>query len=427
MNIELQKLAKSEVKLTIELTEADMQKHEHEATEELQHHVTVPGFRKGHVPAEVLKDHVGEQAFLAQVLDSAIGASYEEAVRSKELRPVAYPKIQILSDKPLKYEAIVALRPEVGFKKDPKNLVLKRKEVEVNEKDVKEVIENFLERFKNWKDVTRTAKKGDRVEIDFDGFDEEGVALEGTSSKNHPVILGSNSLIPGFEDEVEGMEIGQEKDFWITFPKDYHKDSFQNKKVKFHIKLNRVEESEAREADDSWAQEVSGEPNKTLEEMKKDIHSELLVQKEVQEDSRLENEFLKELAEHVEAEVPDALVEREIDLMVERVKEDVEKRKENWDEYQENLKKEGKDLREELRKTAAEQVLVRLGLEKLFELENPEVSEEEVEAEVEKILGRYPEQFREMLRGRYAPGTEEREYMKQTTRFKKLVKGHVKN
>lgn len=427
MNIDFQKLPKSEAKLTIELTEAEMEKYEQAATAELQEHVTVPGFRKGHVPAEVLKDHVGEQAFMAQVLDSAIGASYEEAVHSKDLHPVAYPKISIVSDKPLKYEAVVALRPEVSFKKDPKNLTLKREKVEVNEKEVKEVIENFLERFKSWKDVTRAAKKGDRVELDFDGFDEDGIALEGTSSKNHPVVLGSNSLIPGFETEVEGMEIGQEKDFWITFPKDYHKDSFKNKKVKFHIKLNRIEESEDRVADDAWAQEVSGEPTKTLATMKSDIEKELVAQKEIQEDGRLENEFLKQLAEHVEAEVPDALVEREIDMMVERVKEDVEKRKENWDEYQETLKKEGKDLREELRKTAAEQVLIRLGLEKLFELENPEISEADVEQEVERLLGRYPEQFKEMLRPRYAEGTEEREYMKQTVRFKKLVKGHVKN
>ncbi len=427
MNIEIQKLPKSEAKLIIELTEAEMQKHEEKATEELQEHVNVPGFRKGHVPAEVLKDHVGEQAFMGQVLDTAIGESYEEAVRSKELHPVAYPKIQILTDKPLKYEAIVALRPEVNFKKDPKNLFVKKEKVEVDEKEVKVVIENFLERFKTWKDVTRAAKKGDRVELDFDGFDEEGIALEGTSSKNHPVILGSNSLIPGFETEVEGMEVGQEKDFWITFPKDYHKESFQSKKVKFHIKLNRVEESEDRTADDAWAKEVSGDQTKDLETMKKDIHQELIVQKEVQEEGRLENEFLKELATHVEAEVPEALVEREIDLMVERIKEDVEKKKGNWEEYQEELKKEGKDLRAELRKTAAEQVIVRLGLEKLFELENPEVTESEVEAEVEKILGRYPEQFKEMLRARYAPGTEEREYMKQSARFKKLVRGHTKN
>ena len=427
MNIEIQKLEKSEVKLTIELTLEEMKKHEEKATEELQDHVNVPGFRKGHVPFEVLKDHVGEQAFMAQVLDTAIGVSYEEAVRGKDLHPVAYPKIQILTDKPLKYEAIIAVRPEVNFKKDPKNLTVKKEKVVVDEKEVKQVIENFLERFKSWKDVTRAAKKGDRVEIDFDGFDEEGIALEGTSSKNHPVILGSNSLIPGFETEVEGMEVGQEKDFWITFPKDYHKESFQNKKVKFHIKLNRVEESEDRVADDAWAKEVSGDQTKDLEGMKKDIHQELIQQKEIQEEGRLENEFLKQLAEHVEAEVPEALVEREIDLMIERIKEDVEKKKGNWEEYQEELKKEKKDLREELRKTAAEQVVVRLGLEKLFELENPEVTEEEVEAEVEKILGRYPEQFKEMLRARYAPGTEEREYMKQSARFKKLVKGHTQN
>lgn len=425
MNIELQKLEKSEVKLIIELSAEEMKGYEEKAVEELQEHVEVPGFRKGKVPFEVLKDHVGEQALLGQTMDMAISISYEEAVRSKGLKPVAYPKIQILESTPLKFEAIVALIPEVKFKKDTKNLSVKRGEVKVDEKEVKEVVENFLERFKVWKDVDRPAKKGDRVEIDFDGFDGE-IALEGTSSKNHPVILGSGALIPGFEDQIIGMKKEEEKDFDIVFPKDYHKASFQEKKVRFHVKLNRIEESEDRVADDAWAKEVSGDPEKTFEVMKKEIHEELHKQKELQEDSRVENEFLKELLDHVETEVPEVLVEREIDLMVERIKSDLEKRKESFEDYVKELEKEGKELRKELHKTASEQVIIRLGLEKLFELENPEVTEEEVEAEVEKLLGRYPEQFKVMLKERYAKGTEDHEYVKQTARFKKLVKGHTK-
>ncbi len=424
MNIEFQKLEKSEAKLTIALSVEEMGLYEQKAAQELQDHVTVPGFRKGKVPFEVLKDHIGEQAFLAQVMDTALSESYEKAVREKELYPVAYPKIQILEGSPLKFEAIVPLRPEVKFKKDAEKISIKREKVAVDEKEVKEVIENFLERFKNWKDVERAAKKGDRVEIDFDGFDGD-IAMEGTSSKNHPVVLGSGSLIPGFEEEVIGMKKEEEKDFDIIFPKDYHKESFQNKKLRFHVKLNRVEEAESRTADDAWAQEISGEKEKTLESMKKDIHSELEKQKELQEDSRLENEFLKTLLDHVEAEVPEALIEREIDFMVERIKSDLEKRKESFEEYSEKLQKEGKELRKELHKTAAEQVLIRLGLEKLFEMENPEVSEADIEEEVEKLLARYPAEFKEMLRGRYGEGTEERENLKQTARFKKLVKNHT--
>ncbi len=428
MQIDVQKLEKSEVKLVIKLSAEEMKAYEEKAAEELQGQVKIDGFRAGHVPLDVLKEHVGDQGFLGATMDIAIGDAYEKAVHEKELRPVSYPKINITSHEPLlEFEAVVALLPEVKFKKDPTKLTVKRKKAVVEDKEVHEVIENFMERSKKWTDVTRAAQKGDRVEIDFDGFDEGGAPLDGTASKNHPVVLGSNSLIPGFEDEVVGMSIADEKDFWITFPKDYHSKVFQSKKVRFHIKLNRVEEGQKQEANDDWAKEVSGDKEKNLVSMKEDIKVELTKQKGHQEESRLEEEFLKVLMEHVEAEVPDALVEREIEFMVKRLKEDMEKQKRNWEEYEKELKEQGKDLHKELHKPAAEQVLIRLGLEKLMEMEKPEVSEEDIQEEISRLLGNYPPEFQAMLKERYAEGTEGRETVKGAARFKKLIRGHTED
>ncbi len=427
MQIDIQKLEKSEVKLVIKLSAEEMKQHEQHAAQELQNQVKIDGFRAGHIPFEVLKEHVGEQAFMSTVLDHAIGEAYEAAIREKGLRPVSYPKINITAPDPLEFEAVVSLFPEVKFKKEPSTLKVKRQKVEVEEKEVHEVIENFLERSKKWTDVSREAKKDDRVEIDFDGFDEGGAPLDGTSSKNHPVVLGSNSLIPGFEDEVAGMKVGEEKDFWITFPKDYHSAAFQNKKVKYHIKLNRVEEGQKQEASEEWAKEVSGDKEKTLADMKEDIKSELLKQKGHQEENRLEEAFLKVLLEHVETEVPESLIEREIDFMVERLKKDVERQKRSWEDYQKELEAEGKDLRKELHKAAAEQALIRLGLEKLMEMEKPEVSEEDIQEEISRILGNYPPEFQAMLEARYAEGSEGRETVKAAARFKKLMRGHIED
>lgn len=418
MHVSIQKLEKSEIKLIVELTIEEMDAYQKKAVQELQDKVKVPGFRSGKIPQDVLIQNIGEQAFLGQVLDLALSETYEEAVRKEGLRPVDHPKLQILGQDPLKYEAILPVLPELKFKKEPKELTLARKKQSVEEKEIQEVLENFAKRTVDWKDVEREAKKGDRVEIDFDGQDMEGVPLDGTSSKNHPVVLGEGSLIPGFEEEIMGMKKGEEKDFEIVFPKDYHSEKFQSKKVKFHVKLGRIEEGTPSEINDAFAQKVSGDEKKTLPVLKEELRVELHKQKEYEEDVRLENEFLKELVKIVEAELPEALIEKELDFMAKRIKEDAEKRKQKWEETEET--------RKELRKPAMEQVLLRLAMERLFEMENPEVTEQEIEEEIDQLLGRYPEEFRMMLKGRYAEGTQEREMVRSGARLKKIVKAHTK-
>lgn len=412
--------------MTVELTPEEMLAYRAKAVAELQDKVKVPGFRAGKIPENVLLEHVGEQAFMGQTLDFALSDTYEAAVHQEKIRPVAYPKIQILAHDPLKYEAIIPVLPEVKFKKEVEKVTVSRTKPEVKDEEVEEVLKNFLKRTVEWKDVEGEAKKGHRVEVDFDGQDMEGVPLEGTSSKNHPVVLGEGSLIPGFEDELVGMKKGEEKDFEIVFPKDYHSKKFQNKKVKFHVKIGRIEEGKEEELSDAFAQKVSGDAKKTLPDLRKEIHHELHTQKEYQEDVRLENEFLKELLTVVEAEVPEALIEKEIDFLIERLKEDLKQRKQSWEDYEKEMQEEGKDLRKELYKPAVEQVLIRLGLERLFELENPEVTEAEIEEEIERLLGRYPEEFRAMLKGRYAEGTNEREMIRSGVRLRKVVKKHTK-
>lgn len=412
--------------MIVELTAEEMLAYRSKAVAELQDKVKVPGFRPGKIPEDVLLEHVGEQAFMGQALDFALSDTYEAAVHQEKIRPVAYPKIQILAHDPLKYEAIIPVLPEVKFKKEVEKVTVSRTKPEVKDEEVEEVLKNFLKRTVEWKDVETEAKKGHRVEVDFDGQDMEGVPLEGTSSKNHPVVLGEGSLIPGFEDELVGMKKGEEKDFEIVFPKDYHSKKFQNKKVKFHVKIGRIEEGKEEELSDAFAQKVSGDEKKTLPDLRKEIHHELHTQKEYQEDVRLENEFLKELLAVVEAEVPEALIEKEIDFLIERLKEDLKQRKQSWEDYEKEMQEEGKDLRKELHKPAIEQVMIRLGLERLFELENPEVTEADIEEEIERLMGRYPEEFRAMLKGRYVEGTNEREMIRSGVRLRKVVKKHTK-
>jgi len=250
--------------------------------------------------------------------------------------------------------------------------------------------------------------------------------LDGTASKNHPVILGSNSLIPGFEDEVIGMKKGEEKDFNITFPKDYHSKVFRSKKVKFHVKLNRIEESEETKLDDDFAKELTAGKHKTLKSLKEEIKEELKHQKEHDEEARLENEFLDELSKLIKAEVPEELLKRERDFLKGRIEKDLEQKGMNWDQYKEMMKGKKKDIEKEVASQAEKQVLIRLGLEKLYIDEKIEVSEKEVETEIGHMLGHYPAEYADKVRENYKEGSQARDQIKNGIMLKKLVKKHTK-
>jgi len=426
MQVKIENLKDSQVKVTVELTAEEMKPYEKQAVEELQTQVKADGFREGNIPLDIIKQKVGEQAFTSAILDFAISQSYEDAVKQEKVRPVDYPKINVVQQNPLKYEATVPVVPETKWKKDVAKLTLKSMELKVEDSEIDEVLNNLKTRSTKWTDVDRAAKIGDRVEIDFDGFDKEGKALEGTSSKNHPVVLGEGGLIPGFEEEIKGMKKNEEKDFNITFPKDYHAEEFKSKKVKFHIKLNRVEESEEAELSDDFAKEITGGDRQNMKELKEEIVEELLKQKDRQEQARLENKFLKALVPYVDVKIPDALVEREIDFMIDRMKQDLERRKQTWEDYEKEMKEKGKDIRAELKDPAKEQVLIRLALEKLEDEDPMKVTDEEVEKEVEIVLAYYPPQVAPMMKDRYKEGSKEREMLRAQLRLSKRVAKHTK-
>jgi trigger factor len=449
MQVTSEKLEKSEVKLTIELTAEEFEPYRKKAAEQLGKEVEVDGFRKGEVPMDVLINKIGEQAFMGHVLDLAIGESYENAVKQEKLMAIDYPRIQIQSHDPLKYEAIVPTLPEVKWGKDPKGLKVERQEQKVEDDEIEEVLGNLKDRTKKWKEVERGAKSGDKVELDFDGYDAEGgdvesgeksegddaeagepKPLEGTSSKNHPLIIGSDSFIPGFEEKLEGIKAGEEKDIELTFPKDYHAEHFKGKKVRFHVKAHKVEEPEEHELDDEFAKMITGGNRKTMDELKEEIVEELKKQKEVQELGRLENDFLTKLAEYVDIEIPQSLIDREKEMIIARMKKDMQARGVKWEDYEKEMTDKGKDMQEELTKPATQQVKIRLGLEKLYE-ENPleaklDVTEEEIDKEVADMLAHYPKEFAPMVEARYKKGEQERESLRNRLMLRKITAAHTK-
>lgn len=410
MKVSKEVLSKTQVKLTIELDQKSFDSHKAHTLEHLREEVEVPGFRKGHAPEAMIIQKIGEQAFEMEVMDHAISHAYSDALHQEKLQPVDYPKIEVTGTDPLSFTALVDLMPELSWKKDLKSLKLKANAVEVGDLDVEEVLQNLLKNSALWIKKDAKAEDGDRVEIDFDGFDEEGVALEGTSSKNHPLILGSNSFIPGFEEALVGASEGDEKSFEVVFPADYGKEDFQNKKVRFEVKVHQVERQELPELNDEFVQSITGGARANVAELKEEIQTELKAQRERNEMIRLEEEFITELLPYIDFEVSDAMVERELSWMREAMKKEAPS---------------DEDGEKEEKKQAREMIQIRMALETLYKERAVEVKTDEVMQELSFMMSRYPQEFKAMLLERYKPGSQEWRQVENQLKVRKVMQSFL--
>ena len=274
-----------------------------------------------------------------------------------------HQKIKIDSQEdPLKYVATVAVMPEITIK-DYKSIKVKKEAVKVTDKDVQEVLDDMLRYVTTWKDVDRKAKKGDRAELEFEGFDK-GKSLEGTKSSNHPVILGQGNLIPGFEEEVVGMKTNEEKEFDITFPKDYHSDEFKGRKVKFKVKLQRLEESEIPELTEETIEKLSGKKTKPAE-FKKEIEKNLKERKELEAKQKQENDYIEQLLKKSKTELPKALIDEEVHYIIHDMKHEVEGKGMKWEQFMEQSKMTHADLHTKYEPEAERRIMIRLALQQL--------------------------------------------------------------
>lgn len=381
MEHQVKKLEKSEVEITVTVTQEEFEKYRKTAIEQLGKKVKVDGFRPGHVPAHVLESKLGAESILYKTQDIALQKTYPQIVLKEELQVVSAPKIKIESEEnPFKYTATVALMPEIELK-DYKSIKVKKDEVKVSDKDVQEVVDDLLNYITSWKDVDRKAKKGDRAELEFEGFDK-GEAVEGTKSSHHPVILGKNTMIPGFEDEVIGMKVDEEKEFDITFPEKYHSKEFQGRKLKFKIKLQRLEEPTTPELDEESIEKLTGKKQKP-EELKKDIEKNLKERKEMEARQKQENEYIEELIKKAKVEIPKSLIDEEVHYIIHDMKSDVESKGIKWEQFMEQSKSTHEDLHKKYEPEAERRIKMRLALQHLIKEEKIEVSEEEFKKEFE--------------------------------------------
>jgi trigger factor len=393
MHVQTKQLSDTKVQLTMTADEQLMKVAHQLVLTKLASTVKLQGFRPGKAPLNLVEKSVDQDRLQSDFLDEAINRMYTSAVTENKLRPVKPPEIEIKKFVPfttLEVQAEVETVGEITLP-DYKKIKLAKTPIKVVASDITEVIENLGTRMADKKDVTRPAKDGDQVVIDFTGTDAKtGEPVNGADGKDYPLVLGSNTFIPGFEPNLLNMKAGADKTFDITFPKDYGVAALQNKKVTFAVTVKSVQEIVAPKVDDEFASKVG--PFKTLAELKANIKEQVTAERQQQADRQYESDLLEKITEKATVPIPAAIIEEELERLEQEERRNLVYRGQTW---QEHLDAEGvteEEHKERNRPGAEQRVKAGLVLSEIAEKEKIDVTNDEVDMQVALLKGQYTDE-----------------------------------
>ena len=349
--------------------------------------ILIPGFRKGKAPRKMIEAMYGAHVFFEDGLEEIFPQVYEEAVVKQDVKAVGRPNLtdmQIGEDNVVTITLTTDVYPEVTLGQY-KGMEVEKAEAEVTDAQVQAELDQMAQNVASTETVERAAQMGDTANIDFEGFDN-GVAFEGGKGENFDLKLGSGSFVPGFEEQVVGMSAGEEKDIDITFPENYHKD-LAGKPVVFHVKVNKVTVTNVPQQDDEFAKDVS--EFESLEELKADIRAKALERAQKQVQSAFEQACVDKAAENTTVDMPKALVEAELDNQMERFAYQLQMSGYTMESYAKMMGGDLNTMRNAFRPAAEKQAKVNVTLAKIAEVEGITVSEDEMNAEFEKLAKQY--------------------------------------
>ncbi len=389
MSVQVEKLEKNMAKLTVEVPAEDVEKAIQGAYQKTKKSINIPGFRKGKAPRQLIEKMYGKEVFYSDAVDAMLPKAYSDAVEECGEEIVSYPKIdvvQIESGKPFIFTAEVAVKPAVTLG-EYKGIQVEKAPIEVTDEEIEAQVNK--EREANSRTVTvedRAVQKGDITTIDFEGF-VDGVAFDGGKGENYDLEIGSNTFIPGFEDQLVGAEIGKELDVNVTFPEEYGAKELAGKAAVFKCKVNGIKVKELPEADDEFAQEVS--EFDTLDEYKADIKANLLKNKEDEAKRVKEDAVIGKIVENATMEIPDAMVEYQTQQMLDDFGRRMQSQGLSLEQYFQFTGMTEADYKEQMKPRALQNIQSRLVLEAVAEAEKLEATEEDLDAEYAKMAEQY--------------------------------------
>ena len=387
MNVKSVEKNGNQATVVVEISKECMDKGVDKAYLKNRKRIMIPGFRKGKAPRKMIEAMYGAHVFYEDGLEEIFPEVYEEAVVKQDLKAVGRPSLtdmNINDDGSVTITLTTDIYPEVTLG-DYKGLEVEKAEVAVSDEQVAAELDRMAQNVASTETVERAAQMGDTANIDFEGFDN-GVPFDGGKGDNFDLKLGSGSFVPGFEEQIVGMNAGEEKDIDITFPEDYHAE-LAGKAVVFHVKLNKVTETVVPALDDEFAKDVS--EFDTLDELRADIRTKALEQAQKQADSAFENACVEKAAENTTVDMPAALIEAELDNQMERFAYQLQMSGYSMEQYAKMMGGDVATMRNAFRPAAEKQAKINVTLEKIAEVEGITVTDEDLNAEFETLAAQY--------------------------------------
>lgn len=389
-----EKLEGNKVKLGMTISAEDFDKAVDKAYLKLRKTITVPGFRKGHAPKGVIEKAYGWYVFVDDAFDEAYPAVYEAAVKEHDVKPVDRPDITILSaekGEDVAFEAVVTVMPEVSLGQY-KGIEVEKQEYNVTDEMVNAEIERERENVARMIDVERPIENGDEVELDYSGT-VDGVKFEGGTAEHQTLVIGSGMFIPGFEEQMIGMNVGEEKDLNVKFPDEYHSDELKGKDAVFHVKVHAVRVKELPEADDEFAKDVS-EFN-TIAELR-DHKKEELEKKAMNEaKAKKENDVIEKAVANATVDIPDVMIDRQADRMLNDIRYRLSMQGISLEDYCKYTGTKTEVMKAEMKNEAERRVKTQLVLDAIMKAEGIKAENDEVEKKIDEYCAQFDDKAEE--------------------------------
>ena len=424
MSLQVEKMEKNMAKLTIEVSAEELEKAIQGAYLKQRKNIAVPGFRKGKVPRQMIEKMYGVEIFYEDAANALIPDAYANAYDECELEIVSQPSINVVQlekGKPFIFTAEVATKPEVTLG-EYKGLKVDKTSTRVTAKEVDAKLEE--EQKKNARTITvedRAVQDGDEVVLDFEGF-VNGVAFEGGKGENYPLTIGSGSFIPGFEEQLIGVEAEKEVEVNVTFPKEYHAEDLAGKEAVFKCTVHEIKVKELPELDDEFAAEVS--EFDTLDAYKADIKAKIKEQKQADGNRQKEDQAVEKAVANASMEIPEAMIDTQVQQMAQEFAQRMQSQGLTMEQYFQFTGLTADKMMEELKPQAVKRIETRLVLEAIAKAENIEITDEKVDEEIAKMAEMYKmevEKLKEYM------GENEKEQMKADMAVQEAVKVLVDN
>lgn len=389
MSLQVEKLEHNMAKLTVEVSAEEFEKALNGAYMKQRGKISIPGFRKGKVPRQMVEKMYGVEIFYDDAANAIIQEAYAKAYDESELEIVSQPKIEVVQiekGKPFIFTAEVALKPEVTLG-EYKGLKVDKYSNRVTQKEVEERL--VQEQEKNARTIAvegRPVQDKDEVVLDFEGF-VDGVAFEGGKGENYPLTIGSGAFIPGFEEQLIGAEAGKEVEVNVTFPQEYHAPELAGKAAVFKCTVNEIKAKELPELDDEFAAEIS--EFDTLDELKADIKAKIKEQKNADGKRQKEDQAMEQVVENATMDIPEAMIDTQVRQMADDFAQRMQQQGLNMEQYFQFTGMTAEKMLEELRPQAVKRIQTRLVLEAIVKAENIEITDERIDEELAKMAEAY--------------------------------------